>query len=479
MDESNLGNKGAAQKITQDVEALVQSRTCELLAANAALLEEVRLLRQENTEFAMQLADAKMGSRSDRETRRAALNLMEDAVDARRAEQRENVERRRAESELRDADKRKDEFLAMLAHELRNPLAPIRNSMHILRMAGTDSGTAERIFEMLERQIGHMVRLVDDLMEVSRITRGQMELRKEQVELASIVRSAVETSRPMIEAACQPLAISLPADPIMLYVDPFRLSQVLVNLLNNASKYSDKGDQIWLTARCEETHVVFSVRDSGLGIPSTMLQKIFSLFTQVDSSLGRAQGGLGIGLTLVRSLIEAHGGSVEACSDGPGKGSEFIIRIPKVTTILETEKVQSASGGLGKLTPRRILVVDDNRDAAESLSTLLRFLGAEVYTVNDGEHALRALEAFSPSVALLDIGMPGMDGYEVARRARMLQMSQQLTLIALTGWGQENDRAQSKAAGFQHHLVKPVEIGVLQQLLESLPDELPSPLSKK
>jgi PAS domain S-box-containing protein len=238
------------------------------------------------------------------------------------------TEQRAAEQALKEAEHRKDEFLAMLAHELRNPLAPIRNSLHILRLAGTDNVAALRVHEMMERQVNHMVRLVDDLMEVSRITRGKIELRKEQVELAAVVRSAVDTSKPLIDTARHQLAISLPAEPLILEADPVRLAQVLANLLNNAAKYTDDGGQIWLTARREGANVVVSVRDTGMGIPADMLQKVFDLFTQVDRTYNRAQGGLGIGLTLVRSLVSKHGGSIEVKSDGPGKGSEFVVRLP-------------------------------------------------------------------------------------------------------------------------------------------------------
>jgi PAS domain S-box-containing protein len=386
------------------------------------------------------------------------------------------TDQRGAEEALKEADRRKNEFLATLAHELRNPLAPIRNSLHILRLAGSDSGAAERVHEMMERQVNHMIRLVDDLLEVSRISRGKIELRKEPVELAAVVRSAVETSKPLIDAARHQLAISLPAEPLVLEADPVRLAQVLANLLNNAAKYTDEGGQIWLTGRREGAQAVVSVRDNGAGIPRDMLQKVFDLFTQVDRTYNRSQGGLGIGLTLVRNLVDKHGGSVEARSAGPGQGSEFVVRLPLAEGRPGPQGANQRGDLPAAVAPRRILVVDDNLDAADSLAMLLKFLGADVYTVNGGPAAIEALTTYRPSVVLLDIGMPGMDGYEVARRARQHPEGRDVTLIALTGWGQEEDRRRSAEAGIDHHLVKPVELGALEALLDSLPHHHPRPV---
>jgi signal transduction histidine kinase len=374
---------------------------------------------------------------------------------------------RHSQAQLEEADRRKDEFLATLAHELRNPLVPIRNSLHILRLAGADAGSAEQIHEMMERQVSLMVRLVEDLMEVCRITRGKITLRKEPVELSTIVRSAIETSRPLIEASRHQLAISIPAEPLTLEADPVRLAQILANLLNNAAKYTESGGQIWLTARQEGPQVALSVRDNGMGIPPDMLPKVFDLFTQVERTYSRAQGGLGIGLTLVRSLAEMHGGTVEVRSDGPGKGSEFIVRLPLAEVQFGTPSGQS-DRRREVISPHRILVVDDNHDSADSLAMLLGFLGAEVATANDGPTALGLMKTYRPSVVLLDIGMPGMDGYEVARRTRQEQQDSSPTIIALTGWGQEEDRKRSKEAGIDYHLVKPVAPDDLQTLLASL-----------
>ncbi len=381
----------------------------------------------------------------------------------------ENIrERERVEAALRDADRRKDEFLATLAHELRNPLAPIGNAVHLLRLANGGDPATDQICAMLERQVRHLVRLVDDLLEVSRITRGKVELRNEPVELAAAIRSAVEESQPLIEASGHQLAISLPPEPIILNGDPIRLSQVFANLLNNAAKYMDKGGQIWLQVRREADMVVVSVRDTGIGIPAAMLSNIFQMFTQVDHSTHRAQGGLGIGLTLVQLLVEMHGGRVEACSRGEGKGSEFIVRLP-----LHRDATATARNSLDDRPPsmpdRRVLVVDDNRDAAHSLGLLLELLGVEVRVVNDGPAALQILPAFRPNVVLLDIGMPGMDGYEVARQIRQQSEWRDLVLIALTGWGQEEDRHRSSQAGFDHHLLKPADMRALKSLFMSLP----------
>ncbi len=368
----------------------------------------------------------------------------------------------------KETDRRKDEFLATLAHELRTPLAPIRNSVHILRLAGGDRGVAERVYEMMERQVNHMVRLVDDLMEVSRITRGKIDLRKEPVELAAVVHSAVETSKPLIETARHQLAIDLPAGPLTLNADPVRLAQVLANLLNNAAKYTPEGGRIWLTARRAGANVEISVRDSGAGIPAEVLPKVFDLFMQGERTYSRAQGGLGIGLTLVRSLVNLHGGGVEARSDGPGRGSEFVVRLPLAAAQLAAPDGDRYARPAA-VAPRRILVVDDNRDAADSLGMLLKFLGADVCTANDGPAALEAFQTYRPSVVLLDIGLPEMDGYEVARRTRQQPEGGDVTLIALTGWGQEEDRRRSREAGIDHHLVKPVDLGALEKLLATLP----------
>jgi signal transduction histidine kinase len=378
------------------------------------------------------------------------------------------LERERTAETLKQADRRKDEFLAILAHELRNPLAPIRNSLQILRMTGCSDPTAERVCEMMERQVNQMVRLVDDLMEVSRITRGLIELRKEETDLTTVIRSAVDTSKPLIEAKQHQLAISLPPDPIPLYGDSIRLGQVVANLLNNSAKYTDRGGQIWLTAKRDGSTAVISVRDNGIGLSADMLPVVFEMFMQVDRSTNRSEGGLGIGLTLVKNLVEQHGGSIAAHSDGSGKGSEFTVRLPITVPASHESRAPSTIGMAPDVPRRRVLVVDDNYDAAASLGMLLKYLGADVHTANDGAAALSAIESYRPDVVLLDIGMPVMDGFEVARRIRENRDNDNIVLVALTGWGQADDRNRTRAAGFNHHLVKPADISSIQTLLVSV-----------
>jgi CheY-like chemotaxis protein len=313
-----------------------------------------------------------------------------------------------------------------------------------------------------------MVRLVDDLLEVSRITRGKIELRRELVGVAAIVRGAVETSRPAIVAAGHQLALSIPPEPLALDADPVRLTQVVANLLNNAAKYTEPGGQIWLTVRNEGDEVAISVRDTGLGIPPEMLARVFDLFTQVDRHTERAQGGLGIGLTLVKSLVELHGGRVDALSEGAGRGSEFVVHLPLASTITSADQPALDAGPSTTLPPRRVLVVDDNQDAADSVGMLLSLLGLDVHVVYNGPAALEAAASFKPAVVLMDIGMPGMDGYEVARRIRLQPETEDVILIALTGWGQEEDRQRSLSAGFDHHLIKPTNVSALETLFVSL-----------
>ncbi len=377
-------------------------------------------------------------------------------------------ERNRRVEQLAEADRRKDEFLAMLAHELRNPLAPLSNALQILRM----TGSSERVQEMMERQVRHMVHLVDDLLEVSRITRGKIDLRKERIDLAAVVQNAIETSSPLIEASCHELTVNLSPEPLVLDADPVRLAQVVANLLNNAAKYTDPGGRIWLTAERDGIEAVLRVRDSGIGIPAEMLPRIFEMFAQADRSLGRAQGGLGIGLTLARSLVQMHGGTIHADSDGPGQGSELVVRLPLAPEVRPSSEEGRREDRLHTAAPaaRRILIVDDNRDAAESLGTLLEIRGNEVQVAGDGPSALAAIGAWHPAVVLLDIGLPGMDGYEVARRVRAQPGLEDTVLIALTGWGQEDDRRRSREAGFDHHLVKPVDFQVLEALLAGIAD---------
>jgi signal transduction histidine kinase len=369
-------------------------------------------------------------------------------------------------AEREEADRRKDEFLATLAHELRNPLAPIRNWVSLLRLSGS-AQPAGQLWEMMDRQVNHMVRLVDDLMEVSRITRGRIELRKEALNLAEVLTAAVEACRPMIESARHQVTVRLPAEALAVEADAMRLGQVFSNLLNNAVKYTDPGGQIALVARREDGAAIVSIRDTGIGIAAEALPRVFDMFVQADARDSRAQTGLGIGLTLVRSLVEMHGGSVTAGSAGPGQGSEFVVRLPLATREAARAHPGAAAARALRGVPR-VMVVDDNRDAAHSLAAVLRLLGADVRVTHDGQAALEVLGEFDPAAVFLDLGMPGMDGYETARRIRARSEARPTIIVALTGWGQEKDRRQTEAAGFNHHLVKPADIAALQAVLASL-----------
>jgi PAS domain S-box-containing protein len=374
---------------------------------------------------------------------------------------------RQLAADLSEADRRKDEFLATLAHELRNPLAPIRNALQIIRLS-SDRGAREQARTLMERQLVQMVRLVDDLMDVSRITRGKLELRKERVRLAAVVSSAVETSRPFIKEMGHELIVTLPKQPIIVDADLTRLAQVFMNLMNNAAKYSDRGGHIRLTAERQGSDVVVSVKDTGIGIDADQLPRIFELFTQVDRSLEKSQGGLGIGLSLVRRLVELHNGRIEARSEGPGKGSEFIVRLPVVDGV---SRPQAAGGEEDQTIVKsslRILIVDDNRDGADSLAMMLRVMGNDTRTAYDGQEGVDVAEEFRPDVLLLDIGLPKLNGYEACRRIREQAWGKCVTLIAVTGWGQDEDRCRSHDAGFDHHMVKPVDPQALMKMLSGL-----------
>ena len=381
------------------------------------------------------------------------------------------TEMQRTQEALREADRRKDEFLATLAHELRNPLAPMRSALETLR----DSGAPHReLHRMLERQLNQLVRLVDDLLDVSRITRGHIALRRESVTLGDVLRTAVETAQPQIEAAQHALVITLPSAPLRLEADPLRLSQLFVNLLSNAAKYTPDGGRIEVAAERRGDEVVVAFRDDGIGIPPDVLPRIFEPFTQLDRAPGHAQSGLGIGLALVAQLAALHGGRVEARSDGPGCGSEFRVTLPLAeprTSVDRAPLEEAPEGGARSRGALRepILVVDDNRDAAESLASLLRSRGLRTEVALDGPSALRAARALAPAVVLLDLGMPEMDGFEVARRLRADPACRGIVLVALTGWNQAAVSASCAQAGFDHHLVKPVKLETLQRLLLTTP----------
>jgi PAS domain S-box-containing protein len=387
---------------------------------------------------------------------------------------RDVTERKRVEADLRrlaahlsEADKRKDEFLATLAHELRNPLAPLCNMLEVLKRSQGDSETLERARNTMDRQLAQLVRLVDDLLDLNRITHNRLELRQSQVELSSVIEQAVEASRPLADSAGHELRVSLPDEQLYTYADPARLVQVFDNLLNNSCKYTNPGGEIWVTAERQGAEVVVTVKDTGSGIPPDKLDSIFDMFMQVDRSAARSQGGLGIGLTLVKRLVEMHGGSIEARSAGEGRGSEFAVRLPILAgSVKPSRPVPRSAAQLPE--NRRILIVDDNSDAAVSLAMLLQIAGNHTYTAHDGFEALEAVERYRPDVMLLDIGLPKLSGHEVCRRVRQRPDGSAIVIIALTGWGQESDRRKSQDAGFDGHLVKPVDYGALVDLLNSV-----------
>ncbi|HLA10589.1 MAG TPA: PAS domain S-box protein [Pyrinomonadaceae bacterium] len=376
---------------------------------------------------------------------------------------------RRLAADLSEADRLKNEFLATLAHELRNPLAPLSNVLEVLKRADGDVEVTKQARDTIGRQLGQLVRLVDDLLDLSRITHDRLELRKSEVELSSVIQHAVEAARPLAESGDHDLHVTLPEEPIYLDADPARLAQVFGNLLNNSCRYTKQGGTIWVDAKRLDGDVVVTVKDTGSGIPPDKLGSIFEMFTQVDRSPERSEGGLGIGLTLVKRLIEMHGGSVEARSEGEGKGSEFAVRLPILSETTNLAPPQSIDAE--RPTPtRRILVVDDNRDSADSLAMLLEITGNKTYLAHDGVEAIEAVEKYRPEVVLLDIGLPKLSGHDVCRRVRQQTWGKDIVVIALTGWGQEEDRRMSQEAGFDGHLVKPVNYDELLELLGSLPN---------
>jgi signal transduction histidine kinase/DNA-binding response OmpR family regulator len=370
---------------------------------------------------------------------------------------------------IQDEDRRKNEFLAMLAHELRNPLAPISNAVHLLNTQEQDPGRLKWARDVIARQLKQLVRLVDDLLDVSRITRGKIELKDEVLDAAAVIAAAVETSRPNVDQLEHTLTTLVPPQPLRLHGDFARVSQVLANLINNAAKYTPRGGRIAVTAEREGDNVVFRVRDSGVGIPHEYLRTIFEPFTQVDQTLDRSQGGLGIGLTLVRSLVEMQGGSVEAFSAGRDQGSELVVRLPAVgddaigpIRVDASARVEASAAGL------RVLVVDDNRDVADTTATILRLSGCDTHVAYDGAAGIEAVERLHPDAVLLDIGLPGLDGYQVAERMRRHPAHRRTLVVAVSGYGQEEDRARSMAAGFDYHVVKPIDPVVITGLLASL-----------
>jgi PAS domain S-box-containing protein len=375
---------------------------------------------------------------------------------------------RRLAADLSEADRRKNEFLAMLAHELRNPLAPISNAARALKVGDRDPDALRSAAAMLERQVKQMSRLVDDLLDMSRIARGKIELRKARVEVSPIVEQAVEAVRAQYSSTSRELTIRMPPTPVALLADPARLAQIVSNLLNNACKFTDASGHVWLTVEEDRGQAVIRVRDDGIGLAPDHVSRVFDMFAQVDTSLERSRDGLGIGLTLVKSLVEMHGGTVEAHSDGLGRGSEFVVRLPVLV-----EAARPPAPAPVRESPaaarRRVLIVDDSEDGAESLAMLLQLCGHETHKAHDGLAAMAAAERLRPDAVLLDIGLPILNGFEVCSRIRSQPWGRDMMLIALTGWGQEEDRQRSKDAGFDAHMVKPVDHDVLLQLLVSLP----------
>ncbi|HEX9294266.1 MAG TPA: ATP-binding protein [Polyangiaceae bacterium] len=375
-----------------------------------------------------------------------------------------------ARAQAESANRLKDEFLALLGHELRNPLAPILTALQLMKMRDSQASMRERT--IIERQVQHLVRMVDDLLDVSRITRGKIDLKREPVEIANIITQGIEMASPLLEQRSHNLRVSVPRRGLLIEADQVRMAQVVANLLTNAAKYTDPGGLISISASRDKDQIVVRVADSGSGIAPDMLPHVFKMFVQGERTLDRAQGGLGIGLTLVRNLVELHGGSVTAHSEGLGKGSEFVLRVPVVPQQQLELSLQASDAGAARTMARahpqgkRVLVVDDNADAAETLADLLHGLGHTTSVAHDGPTALSKAEAFRPQVALLDIGLPVMDGYELARRLREQPGLQRLRLFAITGYGQESDRERSRAAGFHEHLVKPVDFSKLAALIE-------------
>jgi PAS domain S-box-containing protein len=393
-----------------------------------------------------------------------ARKTAEAALDARRDAESKLLEMNAA---LSQADRRKDEFLATLAHELRNPLAPIRNVIELLKLQLPATEQATRPLAVLERQVGHLRHLVDDLLEISRITMGQVELRKQRVTLADTMQAAFDDTGPLALAAGHRLHLALPDEHVTLDADPTRLMQVILNLLNNAVKYTPHGGDIWLSGRFEDGRAIVTVRDTGIGMPQQSLATIFDMFSQLTPALERSQGGLGIGLALVRGLVELHGGTISAASEGIGRGSLFEVRLPAVAQAAPAPGVQAAPGPL--VAQRRILVVDDNVDVTDTMTMLLETVGHHTAYAHNGAQALATAAAYQPHIVILDIGLPDQNGYDVARQLRQLPQGAAMFMVAATGWGQDADRERARVAGFDLHMTKPIDFAKLQEAIAGLP----------
>src|SRR3984893_17058278 len=451
----------------------------EILRSKVAVLVELYCKRREMRELNRNLAQANerlaeanttLQAEKNRELKTLNANLQHANAELERANrslQSEVAERVRAEQALKEADRHKDEFLAMLAHELRNPLAPILSAVQLMRMKPVADPKLSWSRDVIERQLSHLTRLVDDLLDVARITRGRINLSREPIELAVLIARAVETVQPLMQARGHELTSEIPPGPSRINADPLRLPQAFGNVLGTAAKYTERGGRISLTVCRQGTDVEIRVRDTGIGISAEQLPRIFGLFTQVRSD----HSGLGIGLALVRRLLQMHGGTITAHSEGPGQGTEFLIRLPLLIETTQAANGEQSTTGTDGAPPvrRRILVADDNADALETLATVLELGGHEVFSAANGSLALESAERHLPEVALLDIGMPLLDGYQVARRIRAQAWGKRITLVALTGWGQDSDHRRSQEAGFDSHLVKPLDLDKLTQLLAGLP----------
>ena len=443
---------------------------------NAAVLRSKVAIFAElhRKERALEVANrALLAEVEERRVAEARLSELNETLDRRVTERTAALQV--SEAQLRDAGQRKDEFLATLAHELRNPLAPVRNAVHLLKKKGHATPDVNWASDLIERQVQAMSRLIDDLMDVSRINQGKIELRRERLNLAAVLADAVETTRPLIDEASHTLDLVVPEQPFEVDADRARLAQAFTNLLNNATKYMDPGGRIGITVRQDGSSIEVVVRDTGIGIAADRLNGVFEMFSQVETALSRSRGGLGVGLSLTRKLIEMHGGTVTARSSGLGQGSEFVVRLPLAGALPEHPPAHSpsmadaaATGGGGGSSNLRILVADDNKDAAETLAALLEVFGHNVCQVHDGEAAVAAVQEFDPQLVLLDIGMPKLNGYESCRQIRALPRGDARTLVAITGWGQPEDRRKSTEAGFDQHLVKPVDPEALADLVSKL-----------
>ena len=430
------------------------------------LLDARRLMRDSATLILLSFRDItkqKQTEQALRESEERYRTLFESMDALYLTAQRDLASRERAEVSLREMDRLKDEFLATLAHELRNPLAPIRQAAAISKAVTATAEQKRWSHEVIDRQVNHMGLLLDDLLDISRITRGTLALRLQTTNLTSIIEAAIETARPVIETKRHCLKIEIADEPASFAADALRLSQVLSNLLTNAAKYTDPGGEIRLRAMCDAETVTFSVADNGIGIPLQALEEVFSMFSQVKSAQDRSEGGLGIGLALAKGLIELHRGTLEVRSEGTGQGSEFTAKLPRKT--LGDVRPEPAPAISAPSNRRRVLIADDNRDAADSLAMLLRMEGHEVSVVYDGRQAVAAIDSVRPEIVVLDIGMPELDGYEVARQVRNGPMGRSVTLIAVTGWGQATDKTRANEAGFNHHFTKPIDVEVLAKML--------------